>query len=67
MKHNTITVFNPQNNNSLGDLMVIKSIDDYMFCGYEANKTVVWKKDHNIVSPELFSWTGTFDNLRCGL
>lgn len=49
--------FNPLQNNSLGELMVIKSTVDYVFCGYEANTIVVWKENLNIVSqynfPEL--------------
>lgn len=43
-----ITVFNPHQDDSLGDLMVAKSIDDYVFCGYEANIVVVWREDRII-------------------
>lgn len=54
--YDKITVFDPQQNTTLGDLMAIKSIGDYVFCGYEANIIVVWK-EHNIISqynfPEL--------------
>jgi len=44
--YNEITVFNPQQDDSLGDLMVVKSMGDYVFCGYEANIVVVWEEDH---------------------
>lgn len=54
--YDKVNVFDPRQENSLGDLMVIKSIEDYVFCGYESNTIVVWKEDH-IVSqynfPEL--------------
>ncbi|VVC44131.1 WD40/YVTN repeat-like-containing domain,WD40 repeat, conserved site,WD40 repeat,WD40-repeat-containing [Cinara cedri] len=43
--YNKITVIDPQQNDDLGDIMVIKSIDSYVFCGYEANTIVVWKED----------------------
>lgn len=53
---NKVFTFDPQQNDSLGDVMVLKSVGDYVFCGYEANTIVVWKKD-NITSqynfPEL--------------
>lgn len=40
-----VSVFNPHQNDSLGDLMVIKCIEDYVFCGYESNTVVMWKKN----------------------
>lgn len=51
-----ISVFDPQQNYSLGDLMVIKSIEDYVFCGYEANIVIMWKEHHIVCQynfPEL--------------
>lgn len=51
-----MSVFNPQHTDSLGDLMVIKSIGDYVFCGYEANTVVMWKENYIISQynfPEL--------------
>jgi len=44
--YDKITVFNPHQDDSLGDLMVVKSIGDYVFCGYEANIVVVWREDY---------------------
>lgn len=44
--YDKINVFNPHQDNSLGDLMVVKSIGDYVFCGYEANIVVVWREDY---------------------
>lgn len=44
--YDKITVFNPHQDGSLGDLMVVKSIGDYVFCGYEANIVVVWREDY---------------------
>jgi len=46
-----ITVFNPHDN--LGDLMAVKCVKDYVFCGYEDNTIVVWKED-NIISQYSF-------------
>lgn len=48
-----ITTFDPQQKDSLGDLMVVKSVGDYVFCGYEANIIVVWKAD-DIISQYSF-------------
>lgn len=48
-------VFNPHDDR-LGNLMVMKSIEDCVFCGYEANVIVVWCEDRIIDSynfPEL--------------
>lgn len=54
--YDKIKVFDPSQINSLGSLMVIKSLENYIYCGYEANIIIVWKEDH-IVSqynfPEL--------------
>lgn len=41
-----LTTFDPQQNDSLGDLMVIKSIEEYVFCGYESNTIIAWKNNH---------------------
>ncbi|XP_025205701.1 guanine nucleotide-binding protein subunit beta-like protein 1 [Melanaphis sacchari] len=46
--YSKITDFNPHQDNSLGDLMTVKCIGDYIFCGYEANIVVVWQEDHII-------------------
>lgn len=40
-----VNVFDPRQEVSLGDLMAIKSIEDYVFCGYESNIIIVWKDD----------------------
>lgn len=54
--YDKISVFDPQQSNILGDLMVIKSIENYIFCGYEANIIIAWK-ENQVVSqcnfPEL--------------
>uniref|UniRef100_A0A2S2P8V9 Guanine nucleotide-binding protein subunit beta-like protein 1 n=1 Tax=Schizaphis graminum TaxID=13262 RepID=A0A2S2P8V9_SCHGA len=44
--YDKITEFNPHQDDSLGDLMAVKPIGDYIFCGYEANIVVVWQEDH---------------------
>lgn len=44
--YDKISVYDPQQSNILGDLMVIKSIENYIFCGYEASIVIVWKEDH---------------------
>lgn len=55
--YDKINLFDPrQQKDSLGDLMVVKPIANYVFCGYEANVILLWK-DERIVSqynfPEL--------------
>lgn len=51
-----ISSFNTNQDDSLGELMVIKYIGDYVFCGYEDNTIIVWQ-DNCIVNqcnfPEL--------------
>jgi len=42
--YDKIAVFEPQQNVNLGDLMTVKSVEDYVFCGYEGNTIVVWKE-----------------------
>lgn len=48
---NKITVFNAHDH--LGDLMAIKCVENYIFCGYEGNTIVLWKED-NIVNQYSF-------------
>lgn len=52
--YDMLTVFDPQQKDCLGDLMVIKSIGDYVFCGYEANTIIAWK-DYRPISQYNFS------------
>lgn len=52
--YDMITVFDPQQKDCLGDLMVIKPIGDYVFCGYEANTIIAWK-EYRPVSQYNFS------------
>lgn len=40
-----IKVFDPRPILNLGELMIIKSIKNYIFCGYESNTIVVWNED----------------------
>lgn len=42
---NTFDAHQPE---TLGDIMVVKSIENFVFCGYESNTIIAWKDDRII-------------------